>query len=187
MVLASGKGTFGPATPGKLVDAFRVEQLDPLLCTSYCNVVVLCGINSIRNDRVDTRAKIKGVFDLFRSKIDQIHMLNRRAKLFVCAVLPTKSATYNRKATHFNGLLEDMAGNNFNITIVGPSVFESYLDPDTGLLSERFSFRNDQLHLTPYAASRLATTIKTAIFARKKKRVDGRKFSAAVSSGTDPR
>ena len=126
------------------------------------------------------------MFVLFKSRIDQIQMLNRRAKLFVCAVLPTKSATYNRKASYFNGLLGEMAGNNFNITIVGSDVFESYLNPNTGLLSERFSFKDDQLHLTPYAASILATTIKYAIFARKKKRVDGRTFTAAVGSGNHP-
>ena len=42
-------GTFGNAMPGKRVAAFKVEQLYPLTCIGYNNVVVHCCINDIRH------------------------------------------------------------------------------------------------------------------------------------------
>ena len=187
LFFGNDKGTFGPATPGKLADAYEVEQIDPLICTSYANVVVLCGINSIRKNEVNTRDKVKDVYNLFKSKIEQIQLLNKRARIFVCAVLPTKIRDYNRKASYFNYLLEnDLIRSSYGVTLVGNPEFEKFVSPQTGFLCDSFSFPGDSLHLTRSAASILARVIKHAIFARKKKMVNGMRYSAVASSGVAP-
>ena len=102
-------------------------------------------------------------------------------------MLPTKIRDYNLKASYFNYLLEnDLIRSSYGVTLVGNPEFEKFVNPQTGFLGDSFSFPGDSLHLNRSAASILARVIKHAIFARKKKMVNGMRYSAVASSGVAP-
>ena len=46
------KGTFSHAIPGKRVEVFTINGLDPINCVGYKSIVVHCGINDIKNPEI---------------------------------------------------------------------------------------------------------------------------------------
>jgi hypothetical protein len=182
------EGTFGFATPGSKKWAPHISDIDPISACSYTNVVVLCGINSVRHNNVGSNDHdVRGLYVKFKHKIEQIRSLNKRCNIFVCPILPTKSEFYNRKATMFNRFLfDDLFSSSCGVMpVMG---FDDFLDERTLLLSERLSFQGDALHLNVAGGRILARHIKRAMFVNKVNRMQSRvhtsrPYSAVVMEG----
>ena len=100
-------GTFGNAMPGKQVNAFTIDELDPVKCAGYNNIVIHCGINDFREESISSEDQMKEIYIKFKSKISGIIELNKRARIFVSTVLPTKLTDVNRKVKIFNSFIND--------------------------------------------------------------------------------
>ena len=111
-------------------------------------------------------------------------MLNKKANIFVCPILPTKSSELNRKALDFNKfVLRDLSQSCPGVSVV--LGFDEFLDQD-GYLAKDLSFTGDHLHLNMAGAGHLATLIKSSISLRNggSGRIKKKRYSAAVSEGT---
>ena len=179
--------SFGAATPGKRVWASNVDEIDPTCCSSYTNIVLLCGINDIRHNSVNSPQQIRDIFCKLKSKIAQIQAFNNQAFIFVCPILPTKLFGVNKKASYFNQLIyDDLLQCNYGVSVVLD--FASFVD-ETGFLSEKLSKSGDALHLDYAGVRKLATMIKTCIFFRKQSKsrsntvIPGRLYTTAVNRG----
>ncbi len=165
------KGTLGNAMPGKQVDAFIVEELDPVKCVGYNNIIIHCGINSIRDDNIESDEHVRDVYVKFKSKVQQIITVNKRARVYVDCLLPTKIEKCNIKVRYFNKLIQDDLTRSFkDIRII--DTFSKFTSVK-GLLSSKMSRefnRNSQpdyLHLNDVGLRVLSVCIKKSIFAGK--------------------
>ena len=159
----------GKSTPGKQEFAAIVEDIDAKCCASYSNVVLMVGTNNLKKNNVSV-ADVKAIYSKYKGKILEIKKLNKRCKIFVVPVLPTKLVTVNRKIIIFNNfILDDLRQSIDSVSIVGGSA--RFLDRATGLLSESLSkYHNDPLHINSAGVGMLVKFIKEAIFQRKKGR-----------------
>ena len=195
-------GTFGNAMPGKRVAAFKIDQLDPVICTGFNNVVIHCGLNDIRGSDVASEEQVKELYVALKTKINDIVTLNKRARIYVSTLLPTKSHEINLKVKMFNSFINDDLSKSFkDIRIISHySKFSSV----SGILSNNLSkeFTNtgepDLLHLNESGLRLLSTTIKSALFYRKRAQErgtgggtvggsavqqEGRSYSSVVNRG----
>ena len=170
-------GTFGNAMPGKRVATFKVEQLDPLTCIGYNNVFVHCGINDIRGSEVSTEDQVRNVYVNLKTKISDIKTLNKRARIYVSTLLPTKSEDINKKVKLFNSFLRDDLPLSFEyIRVVQHysrfSTVSGLLAPN---ISKEFNSQGDPdtLHLNAAGLRLFGSVIKNAIFYRKNSHSEG--------------
>ena len=94
--------SFGKLLPGKQFYTPTIDMINPYFCAAYKNVVILCGINDIKQDRVKNPTDVKNIFNLLSCKIEQIQSLNPKAHVFVCPVLPEKQHLIFNRETTFN-------------------------------------------------------------------------------------
>ena len=157
--------------PGTKAESFTIQQLNPIACIGYNNIVAHCGINNIRDSNTESEDQVREVYVDFKTKISEIKQVNPRARMFVCCLLPTKSSDNNRKVKYFNTLLnEDLSRSFQNIRIIdGFSKFTDSLGKLSSPLSREFNNRGepDYLHLNESGLRVLSVTIKSAIFFRK--------------------
>ncbi|KAL5253021.1 hypothetical protein ACHWQZ_G015695 [Mnemiopsis leidyi] len=100
------RGTFGEQMPGQKFWAPKIRDIDPVSCMGYSNVVLLCGINDIKESHVQCEKDVADCYAELKLKIKQIKLLSPSTKaVFVCQLLPTKDLTLNRKVNDFNRLL----------------------------------------------------------------------------------
>ena len=177
-----GEHTFGHMLPGAKKWAPEVKDLDPVSCCAYSNVVIMCGINSIRPRKDCPPGSVPEVYALYKSKIQQIRLLNPKINIFVCPILPTKMYSLNRKAAWFNGLIvSDLLESRFGVLWVAG--VRDFLD-SAGYLSDKLSYRGDPLHLNFSGAGMLAMLIKRCISFRKGNGlISGVSYQAAVAAG----
>ena len=195
----SSRSSFGTLMPGRKFWAPRIENIEPHKCSAYNNVVILCGINDLKQSSVSNQHDIRNLCNQLICKIKQIKQLNKKCSMHVCPLLPTKDFTLNKRVNYFNFLLfKDLASLKFDVQCV--QGFQGFAEHDGKLvrqLSKTLDKHNnpDMLHLNQYGARVLAGFIKRSIFLRlnrgvdKRKgpssRVNGRPFSS-VSSGPPP-
>ena len=190
-------GTFGNAMPGKRVAAFTIDQLDPLACIGYNNVIVHCGVNNIRGDKASTDEQVKEQYVAFKTKISDIITTNKRARVYVNTLLPTKSEDDNKKVNIFNSLIvEDLPKSFKDIRVINQHKRFSHV---SGLLAQNISkeFNShgepDLLHLNAAGLRLLSSVIKNAVFMSKRSQErgtgegsrvqrDGQSYSAVVSN-----
>ena len=179
-----------PSTPGKKFFAPTIDQINPHNCVGYNNIVIMCGINNVKLDTVRNQSDICNVYNILKRKIECISKLNRKAKIFICSILPTKSRELNNKAISFNNLIfKDLVMCNYRVSVVHG--FNEFVSPSDGLLSRAFSRPQmyDILHLNSNGTKSLAKKIKNSIFQRKKagsRVISDRTFSNAVQQGSRP-
>ena len=179
-----GQGTFGYVMPGKRVWAATIDEIDPICCSSYTNVVVLCGINNIKSKHIRNCNDVKELYTSLKHKVDEIRLFNKKAHIFVCPLLPTKSSELNKRALDFNRyILRDLCQSCPGVSLV--LGFDEFLDQD-GYLARDFSFTGDHLHLNMAGARHLADLIKASISFKKggSGRIMKKPYSSAVSEGT---
>ena len=164
--------------PGQKFWAPKINDIDPKLCCSYNNVVVLCGINDIRSPSVNHPHDVHSLYNQLKCKVKDIKSLNPKCNLFVCPLLPTKSSELNKKVNCFNErIFNDLTKLNLGVQCV--SGFDRFADHTGVLVSElsrtfdRFNNR-DMLHLNETGARVLAGLLKRSIFLRLNGGVDRR-------------
>ena len=193
------RSTFGELMPGQKYWAPVIGDIRPESCVSYNNVVVLCGINDLRQPQVKCEADIRNLCYTLLNKVKQIKQLNSKCFIYVCPLLPTKIADLNRRVNCFNSILLG-ALTSMGLGVQCVQGFQGFADHD-GMLVHQLSKtldsrdRPDTLHLNHSGARVLAGLIKRPIFLRfhggvdRRKgpanRVDGRPFSS-VASGPPP-
>ena len=164
--------TFGKSTPGKKVSAFHIEEIDPYSAVGYRNIVLLCGVNDLKSDLVQSQRDITKLYHRYRSKVEMLKRLNPGAKIHICQVLPTKSMEVNQKVLFFNGLLRrDLLQYVFGITLING--IGSFAGPD-GALSRKYCRPQlwDFLHINDTGIRLLAKLIKSSLFQGKRPKGD---------------
>ncbi len=175
----SKRSSFGELMPGQRFWAACIENIDPLVACAYNNIVVMCGINNLKDHSVKTEHDVNDLYHELKCKIKLIRMFNPKANIFICPILPTKNHDYNRWAVMFNHLIfNDLV--NSELRVIHVFGFARLLDRFE-LLAENFS-RNvnkygqkDVLHLNHAGTRLVANLIKTAVFLRLNKGIDKRR------------
>ena len=179
------RGTFGEQMPGQKFWAPKIRDIDPVSCMGYANVVLLCGINDIKESQIQCENDIANCYAELKQKIKQIKLLSPSTKaVFVCQLLPTKDLTLNRKVNDFNKLLhfdlfpsckdvEYVEGfQRFACNRVLAAELSMYLDKHG---------RFDMLHLNRAGARVLAGLIKQSVFLRLNGGIDKRRHTGKVN------
>jgi alkylated DNA repair dioxygenase AlkB len=175
----SKRNSFGELMPGQKFWSPRIRDIKPDSCVSYSNVVVLCGINDVKQPEINCQRDIENLSCALINKIKQIKQLNAKCMIFLCPLLPTKNVDLNKRVNEFNRILFR------SLTSVSSYVqcvqgFQGFAEHD-GMLVQQLSRthdrhdRPDTLHLNETGARVLAGLIKQAIFLRLHKGVDRRK------------
>jgi hypothetical protein len=177
------RGTFGNAMPGKHTFAYVVDEIDPLKCAAVNNIVLLCGINDVRQTGVTSDDQIRDIFVSYKTKVAEILMINKRARIFICPLLPTKDADLNRKVLLFNGLIfDDLVESFAQVSIIHG--INSLCDRNgklSGDLSEVESDPLNYVHINQIGRRVLCACIKSSLFQRK--RAGGKQFSSRSYAG----
>jgi hypothetical protein len=188
------RGTFGELMPGRKFWSPKIEDIDPVSCMGYANVVLLCGINDVRQPSVKSDADIAECYSRLKQKVRQIQLLSPSTRaVFVCRLLPTKDSSLYRKVDTFNRLIfYDLVPTCKDVVWV--EGFERFARNHVLAeeLSKRFdsSGRPDTLHLNRSGARVLAGLIKNCVFLRlnggidrrkHRSRVDGRSYSGVLA------
>ena len=188
----STRGTsFGPHMPGKKLFQPHIKDLNPEDAISYQNVVVMCGINDIRQPNVTCEADVRNIFCKLKNKIKLIQHVNSNAKIFVCPALPTKLHDINRRVVYFNKLImNELVPTSLGVSFVDG--FAQFLDQSQRLswgLAKPFDRhgRPDYLHLSPAGTAMLAKTIKHNIIVRSNGGIGYGKRRVSGTSGVDGR
>ena len=179
------RGTFGEQMPGQKFWAPKIRDIDPVSCMGYSNVVLLCGINDIKESHIKCEKDVADCYAELKLKIKQIKLLSPSTKaVFVCQLLPTKDLTLNRKVNDFNKLLHfDLFPSCKDVEFVegfGQFVCNRVLAPELSMHFDRLG-RLDMLHLNRAGGRVLAGLIKQCIFHRFHGGVDKRRHTGRVN------
>lgn len=158
-----GKGTFGHLMPGKKVQAFVLDDVNPHDCVGYKNIFIHCGINDIKNGNINGVQKVEQCFNKLAEKINVIKTLCPKSKLHISPMLPTKDVQLNAKCVYFNKLLFALV--NRSVGRVLAHNFGLFCD-NSGLLSEqmgRYKRPYDKLHLGSTGIYQLAQIIRKCV------------------------
>ena len=170
-------GTFGNAMPGRRVAAFTVDQLDPFKCTGFNNIVVHCGLNSIRGEDVSTDDHVRAVYVDLKTRVHDIISVNKRARVYINTLLPTKNETINKKIKLFNSFISDDLSKSFkDIRIINIHArFSTVGGFLSASLSREFNSQGetDELHINAAGLSLLSYLVKGSLFSRKKTQEGG--------------
>ena len=183
----SGRGKMGQATPGVRLWAATVEDIDPLSCVGYRNVVVMDGTNNLKLDCMNENGVVE-LYKKYKTKIAQIRKYNPRCKLMVCPVLPTKSHKINHKINLFNRyLFSDLSQSNLKVIVIDS--FMPFLDKGSNLLKSSLAKpdANDILHIGGRGVGTLVKLIKNCIFtSRDYNRLVGSRLYSNTTRGGPP-
>ncbi len=170
----SGRKTFGYRTPGKRVECFTIESIDPKLCVGYRNIIVHCGINNIKRNGANIELCVQQLVN----KLSRICKLCPESKVTVSPILPTKLTWLNEKAIVFNQLLFKFCSQTQQI---GTLDFNSFVDSDGLLRSEygRYFNKSDAIHLGSAGIYKLSRIIVDKIYMSP---IDGRSYSKVTES-----
>ena len=184
--MGDGKGKVGKATPGVRDFAGTVEEVNPIKCIAYQNVVCMFGTNNLKKKEEKSEEDIKKIYRIYKGKLEQIRQLNPRCKLLVCPVLPTTDPTINKKILIFNNFLyNDLQRSSLRINIVwGFAAFVGH----NGLLKSSLHgehWEGDPLHINLEGTRLLVRLIKQNIFSLRRPKgtssnVDGRTYQAVL-------
>jgi lysophospholipase L1-like esterase len=186
--------------PGQKLWAPTVDDIDPTSCMGYSNVVLLCGINDIRQPEISSESEVIGVYQKLKMKIKQIKSLSPQTFVYICRLLPTKDNVLNQKVVTFNrAIYSDMLKTCKGVTCVDGFVKfadrNHCLAPELSKSLDR-SGRPDMLHLNSSGVRILASLIKQSLFyringgvdrRRHTNRVNGRLYSDTVRGPPAPR
>jgi hypothetical protein len=162
---SKGQG-FGESMPGKRVAAFTVSELDPIEALGYNNIVINCGLNDVRHKSVQSFDQVKDIYIDFKTKVDFICRVNKRAKIFVVPLIPTALPELNRKSMIFNKFLfDDLVLFNRNVSTI--SGLDEFVDLNGCLKKHLIKDDGLFIHLNGLGIRMLAKFIKQGIFFRK--------------------
>ena len=160
-------GTMGKSIPGEQINAFTIDQIDPLKCIAVNNVVLHCGINNIKSKYITSDRDIKDLYISFKSKIEDIRRINKKCRILISPILPTRLPGLNKRAVYYNSLLfDDLTQSNLRVEFVNG--YNDFLDQDECLDAKLARF-HDHLHLNTSGVRFMARCIKDLILIRKKR------------------
>jgi alkylated DNA repair dioxygenase AlkB len=170
----SGKGRFGQRMPGKRVECFTIDMINPSLCEGYRNIFIHCGVNDIKK----RSSNIEQCASDLKVKLDDICRKCPYSKVTVSPVLPTKFGWLNEKALYFNKLIFQYVDMNPR---VGTLDFNEFVDEDGKLADQfgRFKDKSDAIHLGSTGIFKLSRLIVDKI---QRNPIDGRQFSDIARS-----
>ena len=170
LAFGSGFGTFGDKLPGRRVQAYTIEDINPEACIGYQNVLVHVGVNNLKNTKRpiisgDTGpVNVHDKFCEFRNKLDNIRSFCPKAKLIVSPILPTKLKWLNERALEFNHYLFLYLNTVNDIKCLDLNIF---VDGENGLLSDFYGCVNnkntDMIHLGREGIRKLAVLVRDEI------------------------
>ena len=175
------KGTLGKSIPGKRVDGFTIDEIDPMDCVAYNNIILHCGINNIKSKHIKSHQDIRDIYCQFKSKVEDIRHINKTAKIFISPVLPTRLVGLNSKVLAYNKLIfEDLAKSSLQVNIVRG--YDDMLGDDK-FLGIQYAMYNDYLHLNSAGVRFLASCMKDCIILpRKSTKYNGKQRSDKLYS-----
>ncbi len=160
-----GFGTLGKWTPGKRIEAFKVEDIPPPHeIGPFRNIVIHTGINNIKSE-INRRSN-RSIIDCLRRKCDSIHSCYPNSKIYLSLLLPTKSHLFNAKVSALNNLILDLTFNRKNTFIIDHSILGSdsgTLPPELGRFSDGRPNPNDIIHLGRKGITLFCKSIKRCI------------------------
>ena len=170
----SGKGRFGHRMPGKRVECFTIDKIDPSLCEGYRNIFIHCGVNDIKK----RSSNIEQCASDLMTKLDDICCKCPYSKITVSPVLPTKFGWLNEKALCFNRLIFQYVSKNPR---VGTLDFNEFVNEEGKLADQfgRFKDKSDAIHLGSTGIFKLSRLIVDKI---ERNPIDGRQFSDITRS-----
>ena len=72
------------------------RSANPFKLIGFNNIVVHCAMNGIRGEEVTSEDQVRGVYVHFKTKISNIVSVNKRARVYVNTLLPTKIENVKR-------------------------------------------------------------------------------------------
>ena len=176
--MGSGRGRFGSASPGLRSFVAKIDDIDPCDSASYSNVVLMVGTNDLKEPNL-SKHDIRELYKRYKHKIELIRSMNKKCKIVVCPVLPTKYFNINQQINIFNQLLYgDLFQSSLGVAVV-EGFRDTFLDPGTRLLRRDLS--RDNIHLSDtYGVCQLVRLIKQTILSLKKD-VDRRHSSSTYA------
>ena len=153
--------------------------------------MIHCGLNDIRKPSIQTPDQVKSVYINFKTRVEHIAMVNKRANIFVAPMLPTDLPDVNRKCSIFNSFIfNDLV--QFNSKISTISGFGQFVGLSGRLRRDFLADDNLHIHLNDSGMSLLAKLIKQSIFLRKqahrsRTQVSGRTYANALGGPPRPR
>ena len=178
------RGTFGELMPGQKFWAPRIQDIDPVSCMGYANVVLLCGINDVRQPDVTSKNAVAECYNKLKLKVNQIQRLSPKSTVFVCRLLPTKDHQLNLKVDTFNRLIFfDLVPTCKDVVCVDGFWKFACNHVLADELSKPFDRhgRPDVLHLNRSGVRMLAGLIKQSVFLRLNGGVDRRRHTGRVN------
>ena len=135
-------------------------------------MLVKYGLNDVRKPEVTSNDHVRDIYIKLKSKINQLSHINKRARIYVNLLLPTKLDDCNKKIKYFNKLIIDDLCRSFSKVKYIDS-YRKFTDSNGFLsnsMSQEFSGDNqpDYLHLNIAGLRVLSVCIKTALFASKR-------------------
>ena len=176
----AGRGRFGEKYPGRRVKAAKIEDIDPTKCIGYANVVLICGTNNLRPEYINNRNDIIKVFDVLKSKVEQIGTICK-TKIFIIPVLPTRDRLMNQYINFFNSLVwNGIVQSRFDVCM--PTLY-NFLDRNQ-LLDYELTRDGDAHHLGNIGMCKFIRCIKNAIYFRENVREVRQPVNQQRSGGT---
>ena len=164
---------------GRRVQAFTTDEIEPINCVCFQNVVIQVGLNNLKNKY----AEADGTIDKWLLKVITIKQFCPYSRIAVSPTPPTRVKGLNDKAIRFNALLFSCL-NKFWVELG----FDNFLDPNYDLLDDNLgrlhilsSGRREKIHLGRLGISKLSLMIKEVILMPRYK-VDSRSYSGVAAS-----
>ena len=170
---------------GRRVQAFTIDEIEPINCVGFQNIVIQVGLNNLKNKyaELDGTIDIDGIFNKWLLKVITIKQLCPYSRIVVSPIPPTRVRGLNDKARRFNALLFSCL-NKFWVELG----FDNFLDSNYDLLDDNLgrlrilsSGRRDKIHLGRLGISKLSLMIKEVILMPRYK-VDSRSYSGVAAS-----
>ena len=173
---------------GRRVQAFTIDEIEPIDCIGFQNILIQVGLNNLKNRYAEVVGSIdiNGIFDKWLLKVTAIKQLCPYSQIVVSPIPPTRVRGLNDKARRFNALFfsclnkfwVELGFNNFL------DINHDLLDDNLGRLRILNSGRRDKIHLGRLGISKLGLMIKEVILMPRYK-VDSRSYSGVVASISD--
>ena len=174
------KGTLGKSMPGEHVVSYTIDEINPFDCAAYNNIILHCGVNNIKSKHINSHKDIKDIYCQLRSKVEDIRHINKRAKILISPVLPTRLMGLNNKILAYNKLIfEDLVKSSLRIGYV--TGYDDFLDDDKCLGAQNARY-NDYLHLNSSGVRFLASCMKTCILRKTSPNYSGKQRSGKLYS-----
>ena len=146
------------------MEAFKIDDINPVDCSGYANIFLHCGINDIKEDSITGPTKVAACFRKLRDKVNVIKSICPKSRVFVSPILPTKDRTLNERCLFFNKLLFEFVRKSVGGILAHD--FNEFCDGNGMLCNDLgvYGKPNDKLHLGSNGIFKLVTIIRKCVY-----------------------